>query len=331
MPFEEEVYVEQPSGFLARNRELKFYKLKKAMYGLKQAPRYWNKRINDFLNKFGFNKCVSDHGVYLKTDTSERVIILCLYVYDLLITGSNKKCISKFKCELMKEFEMTDLGLMTYFPGIEFHKPKMGLIMHQRRYTVEILKKCEMENCNASITPVEPRLQLSKSEDEKDVDLTQCRILIGSLHYLCNTRPNLVFSVSVVSKFMEKQKVSHLEEDKRILRYAKGTIGCRIFFPKVYMGIRGNFFGFIDPNWCGDKYGQKSTNGYIFMFGRTSTSWCLKKEPVVALLSCEAEYIVASLYVCQVVWLINLLKELGNNDGDVVTLMIDNVFMINIS
>lgn len=106
-----------------------------------------------------------------------------LYVDDLLITGNNGKCISKFKSELMKEFEMTDLCLMTYFLGIEFHKSKRGLLMHQRRYEFEILKKFKMRHRNTAITSIEPRLQLSKNVSEKDVDPNKYRRLIGFLRY----------------------------------------------------------------------------------------------------------------------------------------------------
>lgn len=155
---EEEVYVGKPFGFVVKDQELKFYKLKKTLYCLKQAPGAWNKRINDFLKDVGFKKCVSKYKVCVKTNTSEGVIILCLYGDDLLIMGSNKKCISKFKSELMEEFEMTNLGLMAYFIGIEFHKSKRGMFMHQRRYALEILKKFEMEPYNVAISPTEPRL-----------------------------------------------------------------------------------------------------------------------------------------------------------------------------
>lgn len=161
--------------------------MKKLLYGLKQDQNVWNKRIDGFLKEVGFKKCVSEHGIYVTTDTSERVVILCLYVDGLLIMGSNGKCISKFKSEIMKEFETTDLSLMTYFLGIEFYKSKSGLLMHQRRHVFKILKKFEIEHCNAAITPVEMRLQLVKNEDEQDVYPTQYRRLIGSLCYLCYT------------------------------------------------------------------------------------------------------------------------------------------------
>ena len=174
---------------MIKNQEMKYYKLHKALYGLKQAPRAWNKRIDDFLIDIGFKRCVSEHGVYVRSDTNDGVIILCLYVDDLLITGSHDKSVSRFKSELMREFEMTDLGVMNYFLGIEFHKSKVGLLMHQRRYALDILKKCDMEHCNASITHCEARLQLSKSDEEDDVDPTLYRSLIGSLRYLCISSP----------------------------------------------------------------------------------------------------------------------------------------------
>lgn len=141
-----------------KNQDSKFYKLKKVLYGLKQVPRAWNKTINGFLKKFGFKKYVSKHGVYVKKDTNEGVIILFLYVDNLLITDNNEECIYKFKSGLMKEFEIIDLGLMTYFIGIEFYKSKKGVLIHQRRHALEIFKKFEMEHCNDAITPDEPML-----------------------------------------------------------------------------------------------------------------------------------------------------------------------------
>ena len=121
---------------MVKNQEGRVYKSKKALYGLKQAPRAWNKCINAFLVEVGFKKCVSEYGVYVKTNASKDVIILCLYVDDLLITERNGVNISNFKSELMEEFEMSDIGLMKYFLGIEFHKSKIGLLMHQMKYAL---------------------------------------------------------------------------------------------------------------------------------------------------------------------------------------------------
>ncbi|XP_058776549.1 secreted RxLR effector protein 161-like [Vicia villosa] len=188
-----------------------------------------------------------------------------------------------------------------------------------------------MEHCNVDITPCEARVQLSKSEDEQDVDPTQYRRLIGLLRYLCNTRPDLAFSVDIASRILERPKVSHMEAVKRILRYIKGTLGWGIIFPPSNTGRKCDLLGSTDSNWCGDKDDRKSTDGYIFMFGRTPISWCSKKESVVALSSCEIEYIEASLCACQAMWLMNLMKELGRNEGDANTLLVDNVSAINLA
>jgi hypothetical protein len=103
-PIEEEVYVAQPPGFIVKNQENKVYKLRKALYGLKQALRAWNKRIDKFLSETGFVRCMTEHGVYVKKDTVKGIIVLCLYVDDLLITGSDEAHISEFKIALKKEF-----------------------------------------------------------------------------------------------------------------------------------------------------------------------------------------------------------------------------------
>ncbi|GAU24164.1 hypothetical protein TSUD_83990 [Trifolium subterraneum] len=254
-PIEEEVFVTQPPGYEVKNQENKVYRLKKALYGLKQAPRAWNRRIDKFLIDIGFVKCVTEHGVHVKKHDEKGLIVMCLYVDDLLITGSNDKYISEFKSDLKREFEMTDLGYMTYFLGIEFLRTDQGILMHQTRYAKEILKKFEMDKCNSALSPAEPR-------------------------------PDLAYSVGIVSRFMDKPKSSHLIAVKRILRYVKGTID--------YAPI----------------------------------SWCSKKEPVVALSSCEAEYIAASLSTCQAIWLRNLIEEISLVKCNTVTLKVDNVSAI---
>src|SRR4051812_33873228 len=110
---------------------------------------------------------------------------------------------------------MIDIGLMTYFLGIEFYNSMKGLLMHQRRFELEILKKFKMEHCNDVITPDGPMLQLSKNEDEKEANQTQYKRLIGSLLYLSNVQPNLAFSVSIASRFMERLNVSYLARIKK--------------------------------------------------------------------------------------------------------------------
>ncbi|CAJ2632822.1 unnamed protein product [Trifolium pratense] len=330
-PLDEEVYVKQPVGFQVDGQKDKVYRLHKALYGLKQAPRAWNKKIDSYLSDIGFIKCTTEHGVYVRRSSSDNLVILCLYVDDLLITGSSESEISKFKCELMKEFEMTDLGHISYFLGIEFYKCSKGLLMHQRRYASEILKKFDMQNCNHAVTPSEPRQQLSKSVEEAEIDPTKYRSLIGSLRYLCNTRPDLAYSVGVVSRFMQKPKLPHLAVAKRILRYIRGTMDYGILFPNTDKGKQCELIAYTDSNWCGDADDRKSTAGYLFLLNNAPIAWCSKKESVVALSSCEAEYIAASLCACQAIWLVNLMEEMTSEDHGSVTMNIDNISAINLA
>jgi hypothetical protein len=126
---EEEVYVEQPEGFISQGEENKVYRLKKALYGLKQAPRAWNARIDHYLQQNGFIKCLYEHSVYMKTDDKGDFLILCLYMDDLLFIGSSEKMFVEFKQSMFKEFEMIDIGLMSYFLGIEVKQENDGIFI----------------------------------------------------------------------------------------------------------------------------------------------------------------------------------------------------------
>lgn len=131
---DEEVYVRQPPGFMITGEEYKVYRLRKALYGLKQALRAWNKKIDSSLMDLGFQKCIDEYGVYTRATGTANLLIVCLYVDDLLITGSDEEEISHFKQSMMSEFEMTDLGKLNYFLGMEFLSTKKGIFMTQRKY-----------------------------------------------------------------------------------------------------------------------------------------------------------------------------------------------------
>ncbi|RDX81141.1 hypothetical protein CR513_38214, partial [Mucuna pruriens] len=200
----EEVYVLQPQGFVVKGEENKVYKLKKALYGLKQAPRAWNKRIDSFLSQVGFKKYTSEHGVYVKSrknSVKSEKLVVCLYVDDLLITGSSEEAIVEFKGQMMNEFEKSDLGLLSYFLGIGFKMTKYGTQSNPARTPI----------------PAQAGLTLEKETDDL-VDPTHYRKIVGCLRNLCNTRPNLNFSVGLICKFMHEPRQSHLLVTKRILR-----------------------------------------------------------------------------------------------------------------
>ena len=158
---QEEIYVEQPAGFIVQGAEDKVYLLKKALYGLKQAPRAWYSRIDNHLQSLGFKKSLSEATLYVKHKDND-VLIVSLYVDDLLVTGNNALLVEEFKQEMKQVFEMTDLGLMNYFLGMEIIQSKNEVFICQKKYAKEILKKFHMEECRAISTPMNQKEKLSK-------------------------------------------------------------------------------------------------------------------------------------------------------------------------
>ncbi|XP_038904408.1 secreted RxLR effector protein 161-like [Benincasa hispida] len=148
-----------------------------------------------------------------------------------------------------------------------------------------------MENCNSATTPVEPNLKLTKDHEGKKVNSTIYKQMVGSLMYLTTTRPDIMYAVSLISRFMESPTELHFLAAKRILRYLKGTPGLGILYQK---GEKLNLVGFSDSDYVGDLNDRKSTPGYIFMLGSGAISWSSKKQPIITLSTTEAELVAAT-------------------------------------
>ncbi|XP_026451722.1 uncharacterized protein LOC113352061 [Papaver somniferum] len=138
--------------------------------------------------------------------------------------------INKFREAMIKEFEMTDLGLMSYFMGLEVFQTADGIFVSQQRYAKETLKRFKMNDCKSILTPVGSRLKLTKEGTGELVKPTDYKCLVGSLRYLTSTRSDIVFCVGLISRFMESPKQSHLQAAKRILRYISDTIDYEILY-----------------------------------------------------------------------------------------------------
>ena len=154
-------------------------------------------------------------------------MIVCLYVDDLIFTGSNPSMFEEFKRVMTKEFEMTDIGLMAYYLGIEVKQNEEGIFISQESYTKEILKKFKMDDCKPVSTPMECGVKLTKYDKGESVDPTFFKSLVGSLRYLTCTRPDILYAVGLISRHMENPTTTHLKTAKRILRYLK-VIGQEI-------------------------------------------------------------------------------------------------------
>ncbi|WZY88683.1 hypothetical protein YC2023_045418 [Brassica napus] len=324
---EEEIYVEQPAGFRVKEQEDKVYLLKKALYGLRQAPRVWYTRIDDHLQKMGFVKSQSEATFYIK-ETSGNLLVVSIYVDDQLVTGNNEILLGAFKSEILKAFEMTDLGLMSYFLGMEVQQKGDGIIIHQRKYAKEILKKFQMEDCKGTDTPMNQKEKFSKEDGAEKIDENKYRSLIGCLMYLTSTRPDIMFSVSSLSRFMHCASEIHFQAAKRILRYVRGTTEYGI---KYTCSHSPKLTGFSDSDWAGSIDDMRSTTGFYFTFGSGMFSWCSKKQDVIAQSTAEAEYVAANASVNQAVWIRKLLTDLHMEQEEPTEIFVDNQAAIAIS
>lgn len=227
----ETVYVSQPEGFVVTGSENKVYKLNKALYGLKQASWAWNEKLNKVLGDLKFIKCSKEASLYQKKQR-EHLLMVAVYVDDLLITGSSIDMILEFKKSMLTIFEMSDLGLFTYYLGIEVYQYGGGIMLKQEQYARKILEEAGMNDCNAVRVPMGSGLQLSKAPNKQCVDEKEFQRSIGCLRYLIHTRPGLAFSVGVLSRYMHEPKQSHAAALKQVLRYLKGTVAYGLSFKR---------------------------------------------------------------------------------------------------
>ena len=250
-----------------------------------------------------------------------KLLIISLYVDDMLITGNNVSLIEGFKQEMMQAFKMTDLGLMTYFLGLEINHKENEIFVSQKKYVKAILKKFKLEECKSMGTPMNLKEKLSKEDGTKKADEAQIRSLIGCLMYLTTTRPDILNAVGVLSRFMHCASELHFKAAKRVLRYVKGTCDFGIKFQRSKELI---LIGFSVCDWGGSIDDFKSTSGYCFSLGSSIFSWSSKKQDIVAQSTTEAEFIAATAVVNQALWLKKVLTYLNLEQEESTKIYIDN-------
>ncbi|XP_050876043.1 secreted RxLR effector protein 161-like [Lathyrus oleraceus] len=180
---------------------------------------------------------------------------------------------------------MTDLGNMVYFLGMKIMYYEKGIILHQLKYELELLKRFELLSCKVIVTPADANQKLDSDGD--DVDAAMFKQLIGSLRYLCNTRLDIFYAVGMMSVFMSKPKWYRYQDAIIILRHIKGTHKYGVLFPSG-AEADSKLLSYSNFDWCGDRVDRRSTSGYLFKFMRSPISWCFKKQSVVALSTYEA-------------------------------------------
>eukprot|EP00253_Pinus_taeda_P005848 PITA_05848 len=194
---EEEVYIEQPDGFILGNDPNLVCRLKKALYGLKQAPRAWYYRLDKYLQRQGFSKGSADSNLYIKIENN-KLLILVVYVDDIIFDSNEEAMSQNFALVMQKEFEMSLLGELTYFLGLQIQQKKGGIFLSQTKYLKQILKKYGMEDSKPVCTPI--GCSLSANDESAAMHQPTYSSMIGSLLYLTDTRPDIMHAVGMLKQ-----------------------------------------------------------------------------------------------------------------------------------
>ena len=187
-----------------------------------------------------------------------------LHVDDLIFIGSNPNMFDEFKKEMTKEFKMINIGIMSYYLGIEVKQKYKGNLITQEGYPIEVLTKFKMNGSNPVGTPMEYEIKLSKHEEGNKVDPNLYKLLVRSLYYLTCRRPDILYTVGVVSWYMENLTITHLKGGKRILRYLKGITNFSLYYS---ISHDYKLVGYNNSDYNGDMDDCKSTIGFVFYMG----------------------------------------------------------------
>ncbi|KAG9442456.1 hypothetical protein H6P81_018310 [Aristolochia fimbriata] len=299
----EEVFVEQPKGFIDPHYLDYVYKLYKALYGLKQAPRAWYDHLTAFL---------IGHG----------------YCRDDMIFGATKrKLLHEFVQAMKHEFEMSMVGELSFFLGFQIKQLDNGIFLSQEKYAKEMVQKFGMEHTKPKTTPMGTNEKLHRDSEGVGTDQHLYKSMIGSLLYLTASRPDLCFTVGVCARYQANPKESHLQAVKRILRYVHETTKLGIFYSNSSTVALA---GYSDADWFGNSDDKKSTSGGCFYLGTNLVAWYSKKQNSISLSTAEAEYIATGSCCTQLLWMKQMLADYGF-EQDILTVFCDNTSAIDIS
>ena len=311
---EEDIYMQQPDGFIARGQEHMACKLQRSIYGLKQASRTWNIRFYQAITLYGFEKSPNEPCAY-KRIQGTKVVFLVLYVDDILLIGNDIEVLSSVKGWLQKQFDMKDLGEANYILGIKLLRDRKNkvLALSQALYIDKILARFSMENSKKGTLPFRHGVHLSKEQSPKTLKQKErmSRIpfasAVGSLMYamLC-TRPDIYYAVGIVNRYQSDPGEEHWIAVKYILKYLRRTRDYML----VYSSESLETIGYTDSYFQGDIDSRKSTSGYVFTLNGGAIGWRSVKQTCVADSTTEAEYVAASEAAKEAVWLKKFLLDL---------------------
>ena len=315
----EEVYMKLPPGFESSS-PTKVCRLRKSLYGLKQAPRCWFAKLVSALKDYGFLQSYSDYSLFTYTRGQIQLNVL-VYVDDLIISGNDSRAVQTFKSYLSDCFHMKDLGSLKYFLGIKVAWSSADLFLCQRKYTIDIISETGLLGAKPVGFPMEQNHKLGLASSDVLLDPEPYRRLVGRLIYIAVTRPNIAYSVHILSQFMHQPRTDHWDAALRVVRYLKGTPGQGIL---LRSDSDLTLQGWCDSDWAACPLTRKSLTGWLVFLGYSPISWKTKKQNTVSRSSAEAECRSMATITCELKCLKGLLLSLGVHHPKAIRLFCDS-------
>ncbi|KAH9140730.1 hypothetical protein AeRB84_015057 [Aphanomyces euteiches] len=305
---QETLFMKQPPGYVQPGSENLVCRLNKSIYGLKQSSREWNSALDSYFKSQRFAQLKTDPCIYFRR-TPQGLVLVGVYVDDFILLSTNVNILDSTKRALSSRFTMKDLGPLTYCLGIEVERLEDGsILLHQSKYVSDILAKHDLANCNPVSTPQDSHSAAFHSSSSSPS--LPFRTVVGELLYLTTTtRPDIAFTVTLLSRHLNNPEEEHQHIAKRVLRYLRGSKDFGICYSKQD-STEFTIELYVDADYANDAITRRSTSGYLLYLNGCLISWKSKLQNIVALSTSEAEYISMSYGLQEALWLKSLLEEL---------------------
>ena len=325
---DEEIFMQLPPGTLeGTDTRLFVAKLRKAIYGLKQAGRTWYQALYQALIDLGFKRAEYDHGVFYARMTGG-VIILTIHIYDCTITGTSQKVLDNYKAVIGNRYAMRALGPISWLLGFKVTRDRKNhtITLSQQSYVNSILARFNFTDAKPLSIPMDPNIAFSKDQcptTPDDIAKMRCvpyREAIRSLMYaFVGTRPDISFTVSTLSQFLDNPGLAHWEAVKRVFRYLLGMKNWGLTFGGGKEGLEG----YTDADGASQEH-RCTISGYAFLIDGGAVSWSSRKQELITLSTTEAEYVTLTHATKESIWLHNFIGEVFSPLVEPTTLHCDN-------
>ena len=266
-------------------------------------------------NGFQINEC--DKCIYVK-NTVNGYVILCLYVDDMLIVGSDDEMIKSTKAMLSTRFDMKDMGLADVILGVKILRTSDGLVLSQSHYVDKILDKFSNDDSGVARTPIDVNLHMSKNRGESVSQLEYSRVIESLMYLMSCTRPDIAYAVSKLSRYTSNPNGDHWKGIVRVLRYLRYTRDYGLHYIRYSAVLEG----YSDANWISDVKNSKWTSGYVFTLAGAAISWKSSKQTVIARSTMESKFIALDKCGEEAKWLRNFLEDIPRWPKPVTTISI---------